>query len=61
MREDLDHHRRLFDGGDHLEVAATGRAVFEVDIEHALPATALEPHARRYFMRAVGRIIARPA
>jgi hypothetical protein len=36
MHEDLDNHRRLFDGGDNLEVAATLRAVFEIDIEHAL-------------------------
>ena len=46
MREDLDNHLRLFDGGDNLEVAATLRAVFEVDIEHALPATALSSDAQ---------------
>ncbi|MDB5904193.1 MAG: hypothetical protein JWM26_3071 [Betaproteobacteria bacterium] len=57
MREDSDNHRRLFDGGDNLEVAATLRAVFEVDIEHALE----QPrpvHARRCFMCGVGRVIA---
>ena len=57
MREYPDDYRRLFDGGDNLEVAATLRAVFEVDIEHALE----QPrpvHARRCFMRVVGRIIA---
>ena len=36
MREDPDNHRRLFDGGDDPELAATLRAVFEVDIENAL-------------------------
>ncbi len=36
MREYPDNHRRLLDGGDDLELAATLRAVFEVDIEHAL-------------------------
>ena len=57
MREDPDNHGGLFDGGDNLKVAATPRAVFEVDIEDALeqPRPA---HARRYFMRVVGRIIA---
>ena len=33
MREDLDDHRWLFDGGDDLQVAATLRAVFEIDGE----------------------------
>ena len=36
MREYPDNHRRLFDGGDDLKVAAALRAVFEVDSEHAL-------------------------
>jgi len=41
-----DNHRRLFDGGNDLELAATLRAVFEVDIEHALE-QARPAHARR--------------
>jgi len=36
MREDPDYHRKLLDGGDDLQLAAALRAVFEVDIEHAL-------------------------
>ena len=43
MREDLDNHRGLFEGGDNLKVAATLRAVFEVDIEHALEKPRLSP------------------
>ena len=56
MREDPDNHGGLLDGSDDLQVAATLRAVFEVDIEHAFeqPRPA---HARRCFMRVVGRII----
>ncbi|MGZ5143357.1 MAG: hypothetical protein ACXWCP_07325 [Burkholderiales bacterium] len=27
MREDLDNHRRLFDGGDNLKVAVSDRSV----------------------------------
>jgi hypothetical protein len=34
MREYSDNHRRLFDGGDDLQGAATLRAVFEVDSEN---------------------------
>ena len=33
MGEDFDNHRRIFDGGDALEVAAAVRAVFDVDVE----------------------------
>ena len=36
MREDLGYYRRLFDGCDDLQLAATLRAVFEVNIKHAL-------------------------
>lgn len=46
MREYPDNHRRLLDGGDDLELAATLRAVFEVDIEHAFE-QARPAHARR--------------
>jgi hypothetical protein len=35
MGEDPDYHRRLFNGGDDLQAAATIRAVFDVDIEGA--------------------------
>ena len=55
MREDLDYHRRLFDGGDDLQLAATLRAAFDVDVEHALE-QARPAHARRCFMRVAGRI-----
>ena len=58
MREYPDNHRRLFDGGDDLQGAATLRAVFDVDIEHALE-QARPALARRCFMRVVGRISAR--
>ena len=38
MGEDLDNHRRIFDGGpsmagDDLQAAAAVRAVFDVDVE----------------------------
>jgi hypothetical protein len=33
MAEDLDNHRRIFDGGDDLQGAAAVGAVFHVDIE----------------------------
>jgi hypothetical protein len=33
MAEDLDDHRRIFDGGDDLQSAATVGAVFYVDVE----------------------------
>jgi hypothetical protein len=33
MLEDLDDHRRIFDGGDDLQSTAAVRAVFDVDIE----------------------------
>ena len=33
MAEDLDDHRRVFDGGDDLQSAAAVRAVLHVDIE----------------------------
>ena len=46
MREYPDNHRGLFDRGDDLQVGATLRAVFEVDIEHALEQTR-PAHARR--------------
>ena len=45
MREYPDNHRRLFDGGDDLELASTLRAVFEVEVEHA-PEQARPAHAR---------------
>ena len=57
MREDPDYHRRLLDGGDDLQLAATLRAVFEVDSENALE-QARPAHACRCFMRVVGCIIA---
>ena len=57
MREDPDDHRQLLDGGDDLHVAATLRAVFEVQVEHALE-QARPAYARRHAVRVVGRIIA---
>ena len=32
MREDLDNHRRLFDGGDDLEFA-TAHAALKINVE----------------------------
>ena len=58
MREYPDNHRRLLDGGDDLELAATQRAVFEIVVEHALE-QARPAHACRRFMRVVSCIIAR--
>ena len=46
MREYPDNHRRLFNGGDDLQVAGALRAVFDVDIEIALEKTR-PAHARR--------------
>ena len=57
MREYPDNHRRFFDRGDDLQVAATLRAVFEVDIEHALEQTR-PAHARRRAVLMVVCIIA---
>ena len=50
MREDLDNHGGLFVRGDDLQVAATLRAVFEVDIEHALERLC-PAHSRRRAVR----------
>jgi len=36
MREDPDYHRRLFDGGDDLQLAATLWAVFDITRSIAL-------------------------
>ena len=58
MREYPDNHRRLFDDGDDLQGTATLRAVFEVDIEHALE-QARPAHACRCFIRVVSCISAR--
>ena len=58
MREYPDNHRRLFDGGDDLQGAATLRAVFDVDSENALEQTR-PAHTCRCFIRVVSRIIAR--
>jgi hypothetical protein len=54
VREYPDHYRRLPDGGNDLEFAATLRAVFEVDIEHALE-QARPTHARRRAARVFAR------
>jgi hypothetical protein len=54
VREYLDNHRRRFDGGDDLELGATLRAVFEVNIEHALE-QARPAHARRRAVRVFAR------
>ena len=50
MAEDLDDHRRIFDGGDDLQSAAAVRAVFDVDVEDPFeqPGPA---HARRRALR----------
>ena len=57
MREYPDNHRRLLDSGDDLQVAATLRAVFEVDVEHALE-QARPAHARRRAVRVFVRGLA---
>ncbi len=44
MVENLRNHRGIFDSGNNLEVAATVRAVFHVDIEH--PSTKTLPGFR---------------
>ena len=36
MREDALNHGRFLDGRDELELSAAVRALFDVDIEHAL-------------------------
>ena len=38
VREDLDNHPWIDDGGDDLQARATARAAFDVDLEHALVA-----------------------
>ena len=53
MREYPDNHRRLFDGGDDLQGAATMRTVFDINSENALE-QARPAHACRRFMRVVG-------
>ena len=50
MREYPDNHRRLFNGGDDLKVAAALRAVFEVQVEDAHE-QARPAHARRRVVR----------
>jgi hypothetical protein len=57
MREDIANDHRIFDGGDHLQLAATRPAVFDADIENAFE-EAGPPQPRRCFMCAVGRMIA---
>ena len=54
MREDLYDQRRLLDGGDDPELPATLRAVFQVELEHALeqPCPA---HARLSAVRVLAR------
>ena len=46
VREDLDHHLGIFDGGDDLQAAATARALFDVDIKYPLE-QARPTHTRR--------------
>ena len=50
MREYPDNHRRLFNCCDDPEFAATLRAVFEVELEHALE-QARPAHPRRRAVR----------
>ena len=50
MREDLGNERGIDDGGDDLQATPAARAVFDIDIEHALE-QARPTHARR---RALG-------
>jgi hypothetical protein len=35
MREDPNYHRQFLDGSDDLQLAATLRAVFEINVETA--------------------------
>jgi hypothetical protein len=46
VREYPDNHRRRLDGGNDPQVAATLRAVFEVEVKHA-PEQARPAHACR--------------
>ena len=57
MREDLDYHRGLFDGGDDLEVPATLWAMFEIDSENSLE-QACPAYARRRGVRVFVRRLA---
>ena len=36
MRDDPDDHGGLLDGGNNLQVAATMRALFDINVENAL-------------------------
>ena len=57
MGEDTGNHRRLNDGGDDLQGAATLRAVFEIDIEDALEqARPAHARGRRLRMGMIGRL-----
>ena len=57
VREDPEDHRRRFDGSDDPERAATLRAVFEVDTEHALE-QARPTHASWHTVRVFDRGLA---
>ena len=53
MREDPDNHGGLFDGGDNRQVAATMRAMFDIDRENAFE-QARPTHARRCVVCVLG-------
>ena len=56
MREDLDHHRRRFDGGDDLEFATT-HAALNIKVENA-PAQPRPTQPRRRAVRVFIRVLA---
>ena len=56
MREDLDNHRRLFDGGDDLEFATT-HAALKINVEH----TPQQPRPTHTRWRAVRVFVRRHA
>ena len=53
MREDPNYHRQFLDGSDDLQLAATLRAVFEINVE-----TAFKQARRRLSHRVVFRVLA---
>ena len=51
MAEDLDDHRRIFDGGDHLQGTAAVGAVLKVDIEDPFEQSAERRRAKAIYCR----------
>ena len=55
MGEDFGNHRGGFDGGNDLQVTATVRTVFDVDVEYSLQ----EPSSAHAGSTGVKRVIVR--